>query len=219
MTNNVCNTGGCGTGGGNGPLPGDPDNSSVLSAVSDFGGVQLSWTLPNINGHAVAHTQVFRGVSDVFSAAVPLVVAAGTSYFDKSAAEVIRPYYYWIRHTSINGTALDLVGPASATAMPMIDQVIQALSDKVETSMLAVALRERIAVIANLESGLTDLNTQVTTENGVIARELLAVKQDLTDALAYVAESRTIDVSAREAIVTSVNTHQILRFTIPKTSN
>lgn len=205
MANN-CNGYACGTGTWSGPLPGDPDNSSVLSAVADFGGIQLSWTMPNINGHAVAHTNIFRGISDVFETAIPLTVASGSSYFDKSAADVIRPYYYWIQHVSINGTTLGVIGPASAVAMPLINQVIQALANKIENSMLAESLRERIDRIADLDYGLTDLSTQVVSENQVFTQELLGLRQDLTDALAYVQESRTLEVSERQALVTALNT-------------
>lgn len=205
MANN-CNGSACGTGTWSGPLPGDPDNSSVLSAVADFGGIQLSWTMPNINGHAVAHTNIFRGISDVFETAIPLTVASGSSYFDKSAADLIRPYYYWIQHVSINGTTLGVIGPASAVAMPLINQVIQALANKIENSMLAESLRERIDRIADLDYGLTNLSTQVVSENQVLTQELLGLRQDLTDALAYVQESRTLEVSERQALVTTLNT-------------
>lgn len=103
----------CGTGTWTGPLPGDPDNSSILTATSEFGGIRLNWTMPNVNAFAVAHTKVFRAFSSNFEAAVQIAVVSGNQYFDADAAKDIRRYYYWIQHVSINGTQLPLIGPAS----------------------------------------------------------------------------------------------------------
>ena len=206
MANDVCNNGSCGTGGWNGPLPGDPDNSSVLSAVSDYGGIQLSWTVPNINGYAVSYTRIFRSTGNDFATAIPLPPVSGCTFFDRSAAEVIRPYHYWIQNVSVNGTELAVIGPVTATAMPLINQVIQALANSVESSMLAVSLRSRIDKIAELETGLTNTNTTLETETGVLSTELLGLRNDLADAIAYVQESRTIEITERQALVTQLNT-------------
>ena len=57
-----CTTGTCGVGGWGGPLPGDPDNNSVLTATPAFGGIDVSWSYPGTNPQAVAHTVLYRGV-------------------------------------------------------------------------------------------------------------------------------------------------------------
>lgn len=207
----VCSTAVCGTGGWNGPLPGDPDNSSVLSAVSDFGGVQLTWTLPSTNSHAVAYTQIYRSISDVFETAIPFTAVSATGYFDRSAADVIRPYYYWIQHVSTYGTTLDPIGPAMAVAKPQIDQVLSALAGKVEGSFLADSLRARIDVISDLENGLTQINSKVTSDNAVFAQELTALRNTMSDALAYVDAQQSLSITDRQALVTSLNT-QLAQF-------
>lgn len=207
----VCSTAVCGTGGWNGPLPGDPDNNSILTATAEFGGVQLSWTLPSTNAHAVAYTNIYRSIGDDFATAIPFTAVSGTGYYDFQAAKVIRQYFYWIQHVSVNGTVLDPIGPASATAMPQIDQVIAALTGRVESSALATALRERIDVITDLENGLTQIDSRVTSENSVFAQELSALRNDLTDALAYIDSQQTISIDARQALVTSLNT-QLAQF-------
>lgn len=207
----VCSTAVCGTGGWNGPLPGDPDNSSVLSAVSDFGGVQLTWTLPSTNSHAVAYTQIYRSISDVFETAIPFTAVSATGYFDRSAADVIRPYYYWIQHVSTYGTTLEPIGPAMAVAKPLIDQVLSALAGKVEGSFLAESLRARIDVISDLENGLTQLDTKVTSDNAVFAQELSALRNTLTDTLAYVDSQQALSITERQALVSSLNT-QLAQF-------
>lgn len=207
----VCSTAVCGTGGWNGPLPGDPDNSSILTATAEFGGIQLSWTLPSTNAHAVAYTNIYRSIGDDFATAIPFTAVSGTGYFDFQAAKVIRQYFYWIQHVSVNGTVLDPIGPASATAMPQIDQVIAALTGRIESSALATTLRERIDVITDLENGLTQIDSRVTTENSVFAQELTALRSDLTGALAYIDSQQTISIDERQALVTSLNT-QLAQF-------
>lgn len=207
----VCSTAVCGTGGWNGPLPGDPDNNSILTATAEFGGVQLSWTLPSTNAHAVAYTNIYRSIGDDFATAIPFTAVSGTGYFDFQAAKVIRQYFYWIQHVSVNGTVLDPIGPASATAMPQIDQVIAALTGRIESSALATTLRERIDVITDLENGLTQIDSRVTTENSVFAQELTALRSDLTGALAYIDSQQTISIDERQALVTSLNT-QLAQF-------
>lgn len=202
----VCSTTSCGTGGWNGPLPGDPDNNSVLRAEAGYGGIQLYWTMPNTNVHAVAHTRIFRSIGDQFSTAIPLVTAAGNTYFDTSAAEPIRQYYYWIQHVSINGTVLDPIGPAWATARPYLDQVLQDLAEKVEDGMLAQSLRSRINKIQDLEAGLTLLNNLVIDESSVTSQELMALRGDVTDAMVYINEERQLRLTDQQALVSSVNT-------------
>lgn len=207
----VCSTAVCGTGGWNGPLPGDPDNSSILTATAEFGGIQLSWTLPSTNAHAVAYTNIYRSIGDDFATAIPFTAVSGTGYFDFQAAKVIRQYFYWIQHVSVNGTVLDPIGPASATAMPQIDQVIAALTGRIESSALATALRERIDVITDLENGLTQINTKTTTDNNVFAQELTALRNEMTNALAYIDSQQTISINERQALVTSLDT-QLAQF-------
>lgn len=201
-----CSISGCGTGTWTGPLPGDPDNSSVLSATSEFGGIQLSWTLPNLNGFAVSYTKVFRSLGNQFATAIPYTYVSGGGYFDTDAAKLIRPYYYWIRHVSINGTELDPIGPVMAVAKPLLDQVIEGLAQRVESSHLAESLRLRVEKIADLEQGLTNINTLVATNNSVLAQELLGLRDELTGALAYFDQQRQIEISEKEALVQAINT-------------
>lgn len=207
----VCSTAVCGTGGWNGPLPGDPDNSSVLSAVSEFGGIRVSWTLPNNNSFAVAHTRIFRSIGTEFVTAIPITTMGGTEYLDASASTVIRRYYYWIQHVSINGTVLDPIGPASAIAKPLIDQVLADLAGKLESSALAESLRGRIDRIASLETGLTQLSSTVSSENAVLVQELTGLRSELTDALAYIDSQQSLSITERQALVTSLNT-QLAQF-------
>ena len=196
----------CGTGGWNGPKPGDPDNNSILRAEPGYGGIQLYWTMPNINDHAVAHTRVFRNITDQFATAIPLVVIAGNNYFDTGAGDPIRQYFYWIQHVSINGTVLDPIGPAWATARPYLEQILQDLAEQIEDGMLARSLRSRIDKIADLEAGLTILNNLVITENEVVSQELVGLRNDVTNAMVYIDQQNTLRITEQAALVSSVNT-------------
>lgn len=195
----------CGTGGWNGPLPGDPDNSSVLSATPEFGGIQVSWTLPSSNGFAVAYTKVYRSIADRFDTAIPLTYVSAGSFFDSSAATLLQPYYYWIQHVSINGTVLIPIGPVMAQAKPLLDQVIAGMANRLEETELSQVLRTRLDKIETLENGLTNLDTLVASENQVFAQELLGLKDDLTGSLAYFSQQRQLDISERAAFAQQVN--------------
>ena len=202
-----CSTTVCGTGGWNGPLPGDPDNSSVLTATSEFGGINLKWTIPNINAHAVAFTKIFRSVSADVNHSVIIGTQNGSSYFDvEPASNPTVTYYYWIQHVSINGSLLEYVGPASAKAKPEVDKIIQLLAGRVETSALAQSLRSRIDIITNLESGITSLNNRLESENRLITEALDAVKNDVSGATSYIQSQMELFADEKAAFATAVNT-------------
>lgn len=204
----TCSTNVCGTGGWIGPVPGDPDNSSVLTATSEFGGINLKWTIPNVNAHAVAFTKIYRGVSGDVTLAAVIGTQSGSSYFDVDPASspTTTYYYYWIQHVSINGTVLGYVGPASAKAKPEIDKIIQLLAGKVETSALAQSLRDRIDIITNLESGITSLNNRLEYENKLITETLDAVKNDVSGATTYIQSQMKLFADEKVALATAVNT-------------
>lgn len=205
MTN--CSTNVCGTGSWSGPKPGDPDNSSVLTAVSEFGGIRLKWTMPNLNPFAVAHTRILRNTTANLSSATELAVYSGNVYFDATAAvDPIVTYYYWIQHVSINGTDLETLGPASGTAKPGIDEVIAKLANKIEFNSLASSLRSRVERITDLENGITQINQSIANDNQILSWELQAIKNDLTQAVAYVNNQLNIAADERVALVESINT-------------
>lgn len=203
----TCSTNVCGTGGWTGPLPGDPDNSSVLVATSEFGGIKLTWTMPSVNAHAVSYTNVYWSTSANVATAASITTVSGSSYFDVgAAANPTTTYYYWIQHVSINGTVLGYVGPASAKAKPEIDKIIQLLAGKVETSALAQSLRDRIDIITNLESGITSLNNRLEYENKLITETLDAVKNDVSGATTYIQSQMKLFADEKVALATAVNT-------------
>ena len=202
-----CSTTVCGTGGWNGPLPGDPDNSSVLTAISEYGGIKLTWTLPSVNAYAVAYTTVYRSTTADVATAAPIGTINGSSYFDAEPGQnPTVTYYYWIQHTSVNGTETGYVGPASAKAYPEVTKILELLQGKVETSALAESLRSRIDIIRSLEDGITSLNTRLETENGLITETLNAVKNEVSGATSYIQSQMELFADEKVALATAVTT-------------
>jgi len=135
----------CGTGSGNFPQPGDPDlNNSILNAAPAFGGIDVTWTYPELLPEAVAHVRLYRSTNADPATAVLLRRVSGELYHDTLDPLKGVTYYYWIKIVSVNGTIGDLIGPASAVARPTIEQTIEMLSGQINDSHLAQSLRDNI---------------------------------------------------------------------------
>lgn len=167
----------CGTGGWGGPLPGDPNNNSILSATSGFGGIDVSWTYPTTNPFAVAHTILYRSTTASVGSAIQRAVVSGGFFHDDITVSVNTTYYYWIKLVSINGTEGALIGPASAVAKPRINDILTDLTGKIDRSTLGLALKGELdavpTVMGNLSAEITNrinadlaLATTVTTIDG-----------------------------------------------------
>lgn len=88
---------------------------------------------------------------------------------------------------------------------PTVAEIIDALAGVIEFSHLAQSLRTRIDVITNLEAGFNNLQSLVVTDNSVMAQQLIGLRDDLTNAVAYINTQTNIQISEREALVNSVN--------------
>lgn len=181
-----CVDGVCGTGGVGLPKPGDPSSDGALQARGLPGGIELSWTLPSTNGFAVAHTIVYRSISNQFVNAVRLVTWGGTEYFDRVAHGT--QYWYWVQFVSVQGTILEPIGPASATAFDSVAQMIEELTGRIDSGVLAQELRKEIERIQTISAdlvkeiqdriannqALADMLAEAETNNG----QLVTVIQD-----------------------------------------
>jgi hypothetical protein len=196
----------CGTGIGNFPKPGDPDlNSPVLTAQAGYGGIAVSWTYPGLNAHAVAHTQLYRNTVNSFETAVAYRTVSGNYYFDNSNVTVGTTYYYWIRMVSVNGTVGDVIGPASATMQPPIEQIIKELEGKIGNSQLAMDLKSRINDITSVASAL-DAETQNRLFGEAILTQLIqSLEANLDSIDTLVANEILQRIQGDEALVASVN--------------
>ena len=174
----------CGTGTWTGPVPGDPDNNVSLRAVPAFGGIDVLWTYPATNPHAVAHTLLYRGTTNNRDAALPIAVVAGNSYYDKAEEEL--RYFYWIRIVSSNGTTGDWVGPASAVVKTRKQGTLEDLTAAIDSGVLATALRQDIDKITlNYSELLTEIQRRVAGDSALSAA-LLDLQNGVTEAVAFV---------------------------------
>ncbi len=199
----TCPSGICGVQGWEGPAPGDPNNDSILSATTVFGGILVSWTYPSTNPYALAYTRVFRGVTAVFASAIEIGQSGGSTYMDRLETELT--YYYWIKFVSVNGTVLSEIGPASATAMPSIQQQMIALTGQIDSGLLAISLRNELDQISILNTNLLAETFDRETGETTLAAAMVAVEAGVAAANTFIIDeiaSRTTDQSA---IITSID--------------
>lgn len=207
----VCNLNGteCGTGSWKGPKPGDPNmNNLLLTATPAFGGIDINWTWPTLNPAAVSQTILWRSITPNFNVATRVAVVQGNFYFDRVDVEINLDtrYYYWIQMLSINGTEGEVIGPASATARPLIGQMMDILSGQIDAGALAQNLRTEIDQIQLNKLGITQEELlRAQNDQGLAVRiSELGAKTD--DALALLQEEVRIRTDADGALVHTVNT-------------
>ena len=203
----TCAVTGCGTGGWTGPLPGDPDNVVTLSAVPVFGGVEVSWTYPTTNPWAVAHTLLFRSASSAFSSATQLSVVSGSKALDQTGpAPGGGPWYYWIQIVSINGTQGSVIGPASATPVTLVSQLIEQLTGQIDSGVLANALKTRIDKITLNEQAIVDEVNARIAANTAYQTMLSQLQAGVANALTLVQTEVTQRTNGDSALATQLNT-------------
>lgn len=194
----------CGTGNWTGPLPGDPDNNAILSANPAFGGIDVSWTYPLVNPHAVAHVLLYRGISSNYAASVKQATVAGNTFYDKITGTAGTRYYYWIQIVSVNGTVGNVIGPASAIARTRIEDLIADLSGKIEASELGLSLRTSVGKITDNYNELTAKIAAFSGNNAAFMAALMQVESGLANALTLISRETTERVNGDSAFA-SVN--------------
>ena len=196
----------CGTGGGNFPKPGDPDSNVILKATPAFGGIDVEWTFPAINPHAVAHTILYRSTSEVVDSAVRHAIVSGNFFYDKTTTATPIRYYYWIQIVSVNGTYSEMIGPASAEARPTIEQMIELLTGQIDAGVLAQSLKTEIGKIQLNTLGINqEMIDRAKNDDalGVAFNEVSAHSDQTRALLQQEVLART---SSNEAFAASVNT-------------
>jgi hypothetical protein len=210
--NNVCSinadgTYTCGTGGWVGPRPGDPSTSDVrITATPAFGGIDVNWTYPQINPEAVAYTKVFRSLlPDVNSATVREVVQ-GSFFYDRINDPTKPVYYYWVQITSVYGTVSEMIGPAWATAKPLIEEMIEELTGQIDAGVLAQSLKQEIDQITLNKLGITQEMIDRDANDDALGVRITEVSAHSGETRALVQEEVLARVSQGEAFVSTVNT-------------
>lgn len=193
----------CGVGGWGGPMPGDPDNNVSLSAVPAFGGIDVTWTMPVTYPEAVAYTKLYRGSTPSFASALLIAAVGGGFYYDKLDSS--SQYWYWIEIVSRNGTVAPRIGPATAVAKPLIEDLITQLTGEIDSGVLANALRTDIS---RIDLVIGDLANEITArENGEItlSQAMEAVDAGVAETLTFLASEQTSRVDGDSALAEQID--------------
>lgn len=204
----TCSTNACGLGGFGGPLPGDPDNNSILSATPAFGGIDVSWTYPTTNPEAVAHTILYRGVLPDFNTAIVIATMGGNIFYDKSTSEQVVQQYYWIRIVSVNGTVGELIGPASAVARPTIEVVLEQLAGRIDAGTLAQSLKTEIDRITLNAQAITQESAARVSANDAYSVLMTQVQAGVDGAYSVLNQEITARQAGDSSLVSQINTAQ-----------
>ena len=198
----------CGTGQWNGPKPGDPNTSDILlRAVPAFGGIDVTWSVPDTFPEAVGFTTIYRGTEDNFaSATVRVGMAAGNFFYDKIENDTTTRYYYWIKITSIYGTESKIIGPAWSNAKPRIEQMIEDLTGQIDNGVLAPALKNEIARIELNALGITQEILDRAKEDAALGAQINVVGAYSDETRAILQQEVLARTSQGNAFVSTVNT-------------
>jgi hypothetical protein len=204
----TCSENTCGTGIGSVILPGDPDNNSILTATSTFGGIEVSWTMPSTNAHGVAYTKVWRGLTSDFDSALHIADAAGDRFFDRSdlIPGILTTFHYWIQFVSINGTVNALIGPASAIPRQTIDQIIESLSAKIDYGLLSASLKSTVDKADLYKIAQDVANASIQGEQISIRNAVALVQADVENAFVLISLETEARQSAGNAFASQINT-------------
>lgn len=195
----------CGTGNWTGPKPGDPDSNVLLSATSVFGGVKVSWTMPQLFPYAVAHIRIYRAIIQDYASSIEIATVNASSFIDINEDGLEKHYYYWITIVSVNGTDSPLIGPASALSRPHIDGMIELLTGKIEQGALSIALKGEIDNISLLGTSITDEVAARMAANAALGLTITGLDGQLVNAMTVLDSEVNERITADSAIVTSLD--------------
>lgn len=179
-----CTTGVCGTGGWDGPKPGDPNMDDItLNAVPIAGGVEVSWSYPTSNPGAVSFTRVFRNTSNDFEGAFQRVIVGGNTFRDV-IVDTSRTYFYWIQMTSIYGTEGAVIGPD--WAKPLGRLTAEDLDGSIGLDHLDPWLSQEIEKIAKTYDELSQEIRDRVQYTDALADALAAMGEDFEGTIAVI---------------------------------
>lgn len=196
----------CGTGMGNFPKPGDPDSNVILKATPAFGGIDIEWTYPGINPQAVAHTNLYRSTANNVNTAVRHAVVGGNFFYDKTTTATPIEYFYWIEIVSVNGTYSEKIGPASATARPTIQQMLELLTGEIDAGVLAQSLKESVEQIQLNKLGIDNEILERAKHDAALGAAYNEVEAYSADTRALLQQEVLARTTNDAAFVTSINT-------------
>lgn len=126
------------------PLGVMPPVPIAFQAEGVFGGIVLSWELPQkfYDGHA--DTEIWRSATANPESRVQVGIAVGSSYFDTMSELGEATFYYWIRFASVTGRKGPFSQVEAATKPEDMGELLKRLSGAIDESELSQALNERL---------------------------------------------------------------------------
>lgn len=121
-----------------------PTAPAAFFAEGVFGGVVLSWELPQTQYEGHALTEIWRSNSDNPETRKQVGTAVGSAYFDQIPATGAVVSYYWVRFVSKTGRTGPYSRVAEATKPEDVKELLTRLSGAIDESELSQALNERL---------------------------------------------------------------------------
>lgn len=196
----------CGIGSTNIPKTGDPDNNILLSAVSEFGGIALSWTYPLTNAHAVAHIEIYRNTLNNPDNAVRIAVVNTDHYFDELPTGAT--YFYWIKIISVQGTVGKFSNVASASPKPILEKYLETLSGQLDETVLGQSLQEKIAAIQDVKDGINEVRQYAQDEYRGLASAVQSLQTTVDESVATIQQESNVRAEENNAIAQDIRTVQ-----------
>lgn len=167
-----------------------PPAPTGFIAQSVFGGIHLLWdSAPRPLD--IGLVEVHRARSPVVEERQFLTATGGNSYFDIIDSSDTTLYYYWVRFRSVTGHYGPFAGPLSATALPLVSDLLDRLSGEINESHLAQQLAQRIDLIDG-EGGLID---QVREQGEAFAQQITQVQTRVGEDVAAVQQTISTQVA------------------------
>lgn len=180
-----------------------PTAPVAFMAEGVYGGVVLSWELPQTqyDGHAL--TEIWRSDSDNPETRSQVGTAVGSAYFDQMPATSPVVAYYWIRFVSKTGRTGPYSRVAKATKPEDVKELLIRLSGQIDESILAAALAERIDLIdapAALEGSVA---ARIKIESDARAERDEAFAYQVVELSAQISSARATILKETETRVTA----------------
>ena len=131
-----------------------PPTPTGFTANGAYSQVNLFWDFPLYTNHA--HTELWRGSTDIIGDAQLLGIELGRSFVDAVGSG--QSYYYWIRHVSQDGVFGFFNSTSGTLGETAVDVVLllDVLDGAITESALAQALTSKLD---GFESDISDLET------------------------------------------------------------
>lgn len=182
-----------------------PPRPTGFSATGSFGLIFLTWDVPQTLYGNHALTTIYRSETDNFANAIVVGRDSGMVYSDY-LRDVGDPekgggYYYWITFTSTAGVE----GPPNsadgtyAELVPDTEYMLQSITGRIDETVLAKTLSQRIDLIDGIGEGSVNARLQATEEtlkqaDRVLSQQITDAQASLGKDVAAVRQQMTADV-------------------------